>query len=98
MKKLFGLKIGGLQSKILNLVLFFLIATVGTFGVVSYYQSKELAKVVDDAKTKQQLSIEKVSGGTMQQVIDKSMTKTNALQAYVADDMFSEVKNDVHMM
>lgn len=98
MKKLFGLKIGGLQSKILNLVLFFLIAAVGTFGVVSYYQSKELAKVVDDAKTKQQLSIEKVSGGTMQQVIDKSMTKTNALQAYVADDMFSEVKNDVHMM
>ena len=35
MKKLFGLKIGGLQSKILNLVLFFLIAAVGTFGVVS---------------------------------------------------------------
>ena len=31
----------------------------------------------------------------MHQIIDNSMTKTNALQAYIADDMFSDVKTDV---
>ena len=98
MKKIFGLKLGGLQQKILNLVLFFLIAMVGTFAAVSYYQSRELSKVVDNSSEKQQSSIEKVSGSTMQQVIEKSLTKTNALQAYVADDMFSEVRGDVELL
>lgn len=95
MKKLFGFKIGGLQQKIFNLVLVFLVAIIGVFGAVSAYQSRELTSVVNNASQKQQQAIEKVSGDTMHQVVDSSMTQNNAFQAYIADDMFSDVKGDV---
>ena len=59
MKKLFGFKIGGLQQKIFNLVLVFLVAIIGVFGAVSAYQSRELTSVVNNASQKQQQAIEK---------------------------------------
>ena len=95
MIKKFGLTLGGLQQKILNLVLIFMLALMAVFAGVWFYQSANLNTVVGDASSEQQSAIEKVSGDTMHQVIDGSMTKTNALQAYIADDMFSDVKTDV---
>ncbi len=95
MKRIFGIKIGGLQQKILNLVLIFMLAMVGVFGAVSYYQSKRLTKTVEDAREKQQQSIEKESHNTMHQVIDGTIVKMTALQAYIADDLFADVKSDV---
>jgi len=95
MIKKFGLTLGGLQQKIINLVLIFMLALIAVFSGVWFYQSANLNNVVSDASNEQQKSIEKVSGNTMHQVIDGSMTKTNALQAYIADDMFSDVKTDV---
>ncbi len=95
MVKKFGLKLGGLQQKILNLVLVFLLALMTIFAGVSFYQVTTLDTVVDDASREQQDAIGKVSDDTMHQVIGNSMIKTNALQAYIADDMFSDVKTDV---
>ena len=95
MKKWLGFTIGGLQQKILNLVLSFLLAMIAVFGVVSYYQSKKLSKTVSTARDKQQQSIEQVSKDTMKGVIDGTLVKTTALQAYIADDMFSDLKTDV---
>ena len=95
MVKKFGFTLGGLQQKILNLVLVFLFALIAVFAGVWFYQSGSLNAVVSDAGREQQNAIEKVSGDTMHQLIDNSMTKTNALQAYIADDMFSDVKTDV---
>lgn len=95
MIKKFGLTLGGLQQKILNLVLIFMLALMAVFAGVWFYQQTTLGTVVSDASSEQQGAIEKVSGDTMHQVIDGSMTKTNALQAYIADDMFSDVKTDV---
>ncbi len=95
MVKKFGLKFGGLQQKILNLVLVFLIALIAIFAGIWFYQATTLNAVVGDVNSEQQDAIEKVSHNTMHQIIDNSMTKTNALQAYIADDMFSDVKTDV---
>ena len=95
MVKKFGLTLGGLQQKILNLVLIFLLALMAVYAGVTIYQSNRLTRVVNDASSEQQEAIEKVSGNTMHQVIDGSMTKTNALQAYIADDMFIDIKTDV---
>lgn len=89
MKQIFGFKIGGLMHKIFNLVLVFILAIIGVFGCVSAYQAKELTTVVNDASNEQQQAIERVSGDTMHQVIENSMVKTNGLQAYISDDMFS---------
>ncbi|MCR5167275.1 MAG: SpoIIE family protein phosphatase [Oscillospiraceae bacterium] len=95
MIKKFGLTLGGLQQKILNLVLIFLLAMIAVFAAVSVYQAKRLSAVVDVAGSEQQQAIKNVSEETMRQVIEGSMAKTNALQAYIADDMFSDVKSDV---
>ena len=95
MIKKFGLTFGGLEQKILNLVLIFMLAIVGAFTAVSIYQVNRLNNIVSDASSQQQGAIQKVSGDTMHQVIAGSMTKTNALQAYIADDMFLDIKTDV---
>ena len=70
MIKKFGLTLGGLQQKILNLVLIFLLALMAVYAGVSIYQSNRLTRVVNDASSEQQEAIEKVSGNTMHQVID----------------------------
>lgn len=72
-----------------------MLALMAVLAGVWFHQSVNLNTVVGDTSSEQQKSIEKVSGNTMHQVIDSSITKTNALQAYIADDMFSDVKTDV---
>ena len=95
MIKKFGMTFGGLQQKIMNLVLIFMLALIALFSAVSVFQMKKLSSVVGKAGSEQQEAIERVSGNTMHQVIESSMTKTNALQAYIADDMFTDIKTDV---
>ncbi|MBR1383621.1 MAG: SpoIIE family protein phosphatase [Ruminococcus sp.] len=95
MIKKFGLTLGGLQQKILNLVLIFVLAIIGIYVAVAVYQSKSLTKTVNEASDEQQKSIEEVSGRTMEAVISSSLTRTTAMEAYIADDMFADVQSDV---
>ena len=95
MKKIFGLTLGGLQQKILNLVLIFILAIVGVYLAVAIYQNKALSNTVSEASVEQQQSIEKVSDETMYAVIAASLTKSTAMEAYIADDMFADVQSDV---
>jgi len=98
LRKWLGLTIGGLQQKILNLVLIFMLAMIGVFSAVSFYQSKKLTKTVKEARDEQQQAIKTVSQDTMHQVINGTLVKTTALQAYIADDMFADLKSDVMTM
>ena len=95
MKIIKGIKIGGLQQKIFNLMLFFLIALIGAFQAISAYQQKNLTRTVQDANDRQQKSIEVVSEETMLAVLNSTMTQTTELQAYIADDLFSQIRSDV---
>lgn len=98
MKKILGMTFGGLQHKILNLVLTFLLLMVAVFGAISFYQSKTLSKTVNQAREKQQEAIRDVSEETMNGVVNKTLSKTTALQAYIADEMFVGLKNSVETM
>ena len=89
------LKIGGLQQKIFNLVLISILLLIGAYVAVTAWHSKNLANVVQEASGRQQDSIIMVSEQTMKSVVDSSMAKTTALQAYIADDLFADVKSDV---
>ena len=53
MKKKFGMTFGGLQQKILNLVLIFVLAVIGVYSGVSLYQTNRLSKIVGDASSEQ---------------------------------------------
>ena len=95
MKIIHGIKIGGLQQKLFNLMLFFIIALVGAYAAVSVLQQKNLSAVVQAASVEQQASITAVSEETMEAVLEATMGKSTALQAYIADDLFADVRGDV---
>ena len=95
MKIIHGIKIGGLQQKIFNLMLIVILALVGAFAAVSIYQQKNLTHVVEEANAEQQTAITAVSEATMEGVLASTMAKTTALQAYIAGDLFGDVKTDV---
>jgi len=95
MKIIRGIKLGGLQQKIFNLMLIIIIALIAAYVAVSVYQQKNLTNIVQEASAGQQASIEAVSEETMKAVLDTSMTRTTALQAYIANDLFADVRTDV---
>ena len=95
MKKIKNFVLGGLQQKIFNLMLFFIAALIGVYSAVSIYQQKNLTSIVQEASEEQQASITAVSEETMEAVLNASMTQSTALQAYIADDLFSDVRTDV---
>ena len=98
MIKKHGITLGGLQQKILNLVLISILAVIAIFACVSIYQSKHLTKVVKNAESKQQRSMESISHETMDEVINHSLVSTTAMQAYIANDVFSEVRSNIKML
>ena len=57
MKIIRGIKIGGLQQKIFNLMLIFIVALIGAYATVAVYQQKNLTAVVQEASAEQQASI-----------------------------------------
>ncbi len=59
------------------------------------YQLAYLSKTVSEARDEQQQAIRSVSEDTMGEVLEASMTRTTAMQAYIAEDMFSNIKCDV---
>ncbi|MBQ3865571.1 MAG: SpoIIE family protein phosphatase [Clostridia bacterium] len=95
MRYFHGIKLGGLHQKIFNLMLIFILALIGLFVAVSVVQQNSLTKVVQEASAGQQASITAVSENTMEETVQATMARTTALQAYIADDLFSDVKTDV---
>ena len=95
MKVVNGIKIGGLQQKIFNLVLVFILILVGVYAAVTVWHQKSLSGIVQEAGVKQQASITAVSEQTMEAVVYATMTRTTALQAYIADDLFNDIRTDV---
>ena len=95
MKIFRGYKIGGLQTKIFNLMLVFILALVGAYAVVAVWQQRSLSAVVQDSALRQQASIADVSEETMEAMLSAFLTQNTALQAYIADDLFGEVRTDV---
>ena len=95
MKIIRGIKKGGLQQKILNLMLIFIVVLIAAYAAVAIYQQKNLTNIVEKTSKEQQESIAMVSEETMREVLDASMTRSTALQAYIADDLFTDVQSDV---
>ena len=98
MKIIRGIKIGGLQQKVLNLMLIFIIALISAYAAVAAYQQKNLTAVVQRASAEQKASITAVSEQTMEAVLETSMSRSTALQAYIANDLFADVQTDVRTL
>ena len=95
MKVINGIKLGGLQHKIFNLMLIFILALVGVYVAISAWEQRNLSGIVEVSAARQQASITEVSEETMLAVLNTTMTQSTGLQAYISDDLFSEVRTDV---
>ena len=89
---------GGLHSKILAVLLIFLLAIVGFNTAVSMYKSSTLADIVNESGNEQREAIEKVSGETMHKTIENSLKQINALRADKLDDEFTEIENNILLL
>ncbi len=89
---------GGLHQKIFNLVLVFVLAVIVVFSAMSVYLYDLIGRVVSSTSEQQQASITAISENTMSQVIDGSLISSNALKAYIAEDMFGDLKKDVETL
>ena len=98
MKTIRGIKIGGLQSKIFSLILFLIVGLIGTYTVVFGIHMKHLSAIVQRTGAEQQASIKDTSESAMEAVMSAFLKRSTGLQAYIADDLFSEVRGNVTIL
>ena len=98
MKEVLGLRFGGLQHKILNLVLFFLLVVIGLAAGSSYLRSRALSKTVAEARTEQQAAISDTSMQTMRQVLENALVKSTEGKADQINTSFTQIEESIRML
>ena len=98
MKKFKNFVLGGIQQKIFNLVLVFLLLTMAAYTVVILHQTNALNELVTETNEQQKQSIVAISQETMDAVISQSQSQTTQMEAMLADNMFRNLASAVTMM
>ena len=98
MKKIMGMTFGGLQKKMVRLVMLVLCLAIGALTVVSFFQDKMLIRLVEDTRIEQQQAISGISKETMSQVLEDSFVRMTGVEAENADHEFSEVVTDITIL
>ena len=98
MRKFKHLVIGGIENKILNLILFAVILITGAFLAVNAYHNRMLSNLAAESSRRQQSAITSISSQVMETVVDKSMSRSTQLEALLSDEMFDGLKTRVEML
>ena len=98
MKKLWKLVIGGIETKIMNLILLTVILLTGTFAVVTLNQSRMLSSLTAQTSVRQQETTSGIISETMHMVATKSMERITDMEARIVDDMFQGIRARVMLV
>ena len=98
LKRFRKLVIGGIESKIVVLILTAMILVAAVFLAVTLAQSRMLAGLAEETNARQKTSIASTATGVVTAVIDDSMSRGTELQAEVTDEMFRDLVVIVRMM
>lgn len=98
MKKFKNFVLGGIQSKIFNLVIIFLLLTMAAYTVVILHQANSLNTLVSETNERQKQSIVGISRQTMNAVVSQTQSQSTQMEAMLADDMFKDLGSAVTMM
>ena len=98
MKKIKNLVIGGIQNKVFNLILITVILMIGVFTGVAIYQFRTFNRIFEETHQRQKTAVLTISSDTMDAVIDSSLSNTTDMEAYIADDVFRELRNEVNLL
>ena len=95
MRKFKHIVIGGIRSKIFNLVLIVLVSVMTVYSLIIFWQMKDLSALVADTNEKQKDGITAISGQTIDAEIAGNLGSRTLMQAYIADDLFSDTADTV---
>ena len=91
MKKIRNIVLGGIQQKVFNLVLFVIILMMAAYTAVIIHQAGRIGSLVTETNEKQKQSISATSQMTMDAVISQSMGQSTQMEAYIANDLFTDL-------
>ena len=86
---------GGIEKKVLALVLVTILLSLLAYGGLTMYQSGMLSQLAAETSQKQQDTITDTTVGIMDQVVRENMERSSVLEAQIADDMFRSAKTRV---
>ena len=98
MKTFKNLVIGGIENKVVNLILITIIVISAAFMGMTLYQNKMLEDVNEETIGKQQQALTDITNGIMNDIVDQSMDQTTELKAQMADEVFHNLAVRVEMM
>ena len=98
MKTFKNLVIGGIENKVINLILITIIVLTLAFWGVGEYQNRMLEKVSAETVQKQEEALAEITNGVMGDVVDTSMGRTAELSAMLTDEVFHNLAVRVEMM
>ena len=98
MKKIWNLVIGGIESKIFNLILITAIALTLAFVGVTIYQANMLTSLTAETSAKQQETTSAIISETMSVVTRTSMERTTDMEAQIVDEIFRDIRARVLMV
>ena len=98
MRKFKNLVIGGIETKIFNLILFTVIVIAGAFLGITLYQGNMLASLTAETSVKQQETTSAIISDTMSTVMRTSMERTTDLEAQLSDGMFRDILSRVKLV
>ena len=98
MKKFKNLVIGGIETKVFNLILISILLVTVAGILITNYQNGVLADLTAETGTRQREAIGTITDSVMEQVIDQNMEKIIVMEAQIADEMFRNLRNRVQLM
>ncbi len=98
MKKYKKLVIGGIETKIINLILLTVIILAGTFLALTLSQGKMLASLTEETSARQQENTSSIISETMSEVTRRSMERTTEMEARFVDEMFQGIRARVMLV
>ena len=98
LKKFKNLVIGGIETKVFNLILISILLVTVAGLLITNYQNGVLADLTAETGTRQREAIGTITDSVMEQVIDQNMEKIIVMEAQIADEMFRNLRNRVQLM
>ena len=98
MKKFKHLVIGGIETKVIVLVLVIVVLMIALMAGVTLHQSNSLAGLTAETNARQQEASSELIGTVMDQVVRQSMSNNLVKEAAIYDGMFRDIKGRVTLV
>lgn len=95
MKRFRNFVIGGIQSKVFNLILVTVILLTAAYVAVTARHSHMLSKLAAESAEEQQASIAQITTSVMDRVVTENLARANRSEARMADELFEAAANRV---